>query len=84
MFLVTWLPDAMNELTTVYTTVDLERQRVIAPAVERLNLRLVHRGSTAGESRDGDRRVDTVHPVTVYFSVDLHAREVIVTRVRIR
>ena len=84
MFRVRWRTVAMDELVAVYTTSDLDRQRVIAAAVESMNLRLAHRGPTVGESRAGDRRVDTIHPVTVYFYVDMTAREVVVTRAVIR
>jgi plasmid stabilization system protein ParE len=78
-YVVTWLPDAENELAAIWMA-SSDRNAVTRASAE-LDRLLAENGPTVGESRPGNTRVTFVRPLAVLFRADSSVRTVSVARV---
>jgi plasmid stabilization system protein ParE len=66
-YTVIWKPDAEATLTTIWN--NAEDRSAVASAANEIDLLLGRQPGAVGESRQDDRRILTVSPLTVYFDV---------------
>ena len=78
-FTVIWIPSAERELAQLWESADDRRDITLASnAIDR---RLAESADRAGESRDGDDRIDFERPLGIRFRVSLADRKVLVLNV---
>ena len=78
-YTVVWLPEAEDELATLWMT--SARRDAVTRAVAELDRRLGEHGPDEGESRPAGYRVTFVPPLAILFRVDTDERTVAVGRV---
>jgi hypothetical protein len=76
---VTWLPDAENELATIWMGAP-DRDAVTTASAE-LDRRLADDPLNEGESRSNGRRIAFLTPLAILYRVHPQTKTVVVTRV---
>jgi hypothetical protein len=79
MFTIRWVPEALNELATIW--MQTSDRTVINATVTRIDQQLQHDPEDQGESRDEGRRILLESPLGVLFRVQPHDRTVSVLTV---
>ena len=78
-FTVIWKPSAEQELAQLWE--DADDRCDISMASDAIDRRLAESADRAGESRDGDDRIDFERPLGIRFRVSLADRKVLVLNV---
>lgn len=70
MHSVYWTPQALDDLTVLWTRADSARRAEITQATDAVDRLLAHSPARVGESRDGLKRIAFQPPLGLTFEVD--------------
>jgi plasmid stabilization system protein ParE len=80
-FRIEWLDEALEDLARVWNASVKSRRAAVREAVEELDRGLVQQAATAGESREGSRRIVFVGPIAAEYLVEERLSRVTVFRI---